>query len=127
MMEALYIEDDLIQQRLMTLYFQDMGIKLHLAGNGTDGLPTARKVLPSFIMADWFLPDLEGATLLRLIEEDTQLQHIPVIVITANPLILHDQHIFAQGAAACLIKPVNKSKIANVIQQILPNWPSAKP
>lgn len=59
-MEALYIEDDVVQQRLMALYLADMGIKLHLADNGTDGLGIAQKVLPSFILMDMHVPGLVG-------------------------------------------------------------------
>lgn len=117
-MEALYIEDNVIEQRLISLYMADMNIKLHLAGNGSDGLATAHKVLPSFIMMDMVIPDMDGETLLKLLKEDQQLQHIPIIIMTADLLIDRKMDVFELGATACLIKPVGKSVIAGMLKQL---------
>jgi len=117
-MEALYIEDNLIEQRLISLYMTDMNIKLHLVGNGSDGLVIAHKVLPSFIMMDMCIPDMDGETLLKLLKEDRQLQNIPVIIMTADLLIDRKVDVFGLGATACLIKPVSKSDIAGILRQL---------
>jgi CheY-like chemotaxis protein len=117
-MEALYIEDNVIEQRLMSLYFADMSITLHLAGNGSDGLAIAHKVLPSFIMMDMVIPDMDGATLLKVLKEDRQLQDIPIIIMTADLLIDKKVDVFGLGATACLIKPVSKSRIADILKQL---------
>lgn len=117
-MEALYIEDDPAQQRLMFLYLADLDIYLHLANTGNDGWALARKVLPSFIIIDLFLPDLDGDALLKLLKEDALLKEIPVIIVTAD-LLLHEKFdISGKGAVACLIKPVSKSKITGILEQI---------
>jgi CheY-like chemotaxis protein len=121
-MEALYIEDDPVQQRLMFLYMTGMDIKLHMADNGTDGLAIAHKVLPSFIITDLFVPGLDGITLLRVLKEDNRLQNIPVIVTTAD-LLIHDKFdVWSMGAAACLFKPVSRGKLEEILGQLFPNF-----
>ena len=117
-MEALYIEDDPVQQRLMFLYLTGMDIKLHLADNGNDGLAIAQKVLPSFIITDLFIPGLDGMTLVRLLKEDSRLQSIPVIILTADLLIHNKFDVWGMGAAACLFKPMSKSEIAGILKQL---------
>ena len=117
-MEALYIEDNPIEQRLMQLYLTDMGIKLHLAGGGFDGLGIAQKVLPSFIITDLNLPDIEGDTLIKLLRQCPQLKETPVIIATADLLAKEKYEISGIGVAACLIKPIGKSKLGAILRQL---------
>lgn len=117
-MEALYIEDNPIEQRLMQLYLQDMGITLHLAGNGSDGLAQARQVLPSFILMDIQLPDMDGITLLQLLQATPLLDKIPVIVTTADLLAQEKYNILETGIKACLNKPVTREKLGIILRQL---------
>lgn len=102
----------------MQLYLTDMSITLHLAGNGSEGLAMARNVLPSFIMMDLFLPDMDGSTLLTWLKNDQKLGNIPVIIITADLLANEKFNIFSAGAAACLIKPVIKNRLVDILSQL---------
>src|SRR5258705_12087791 len=45
------------------------------------------KVLPSFIMMDMGVPDMDGEVLLKLFMEDQRLRKIPVIIVTADLFI----------------------------------------
>lgn len=117
-MEALYIEDDLIQQRLMSLYLTDMDITLHLASTGKDGLSLIHKVLPSFIIMDLFLSDMDGIEVLKQLKENPRVKDIPVIVVSADLLIHKKFNLWDDGAWACLIKPVSKSQIAALVRQL---------
>lgn len=119
-MEALYIEDNLIEQRLMTLYMGDLGVKLHIAGTGSEGWTMAHKVLPSFIMMDMGMPDMDGETLLKLLKADYRVRHIPLIVITADLLIDRKVNIWDMGVVGCVIKPVSKSRLAGLLKQLFP-------
>jgi CheY-like chemotaxis protein len=118
-MEALYIEDNPIEQRLMQLYLTDMSIKLHLAGSGFDGLGIAQKVLPSFIITDLNLPDIEGDTLIKLLKQYPQLKETPVIITTADLLAKEKYDISGIGVTAYLIKPVSKAKLAAILRKLL--------
>jgi len=56
------------------------------ASDGTTGIELVRQHKPDLILLDLMMPGVDGFTLLDVIKNDGDLQHIPVIVITAKDL-----------------------------------------
>lgn len=123
-MEGLYIEDDKIQQLVMSATLAHLNVKLHLASSGMDGLGMAQKILPAFIIMDMGLPDVEGSILLKLFKKDVRVKDIPVIVTTADLLIHEKVNIWETGhaATACIFKPLTISKLADILKQLFEDF-----
>ena len=84
-MEVLYIEDNPTNIKLMQMFFaqQEQGVTLHIAQTAKAGLEKLSQQLPSLILMDIELPDLNGEQLVMKIKHDSHFKHIPVVAVTA--------------------------------------------
>ena len=93
---------------------------VHLAKNGQEGMEVARKVQPDLILSETELPIIDGFEMTRLIKEDSDIGHIPVILVTTqtnNEDIIKGMEL---GADDYVRKPfdieVLKSKVKRLIK-----------
>lgn len=67
------------------MFFAQQGqdITLHIAQTAQAGLEKLSQQLPALILMDIELPDLNGEQLAVKIKHDSNLQHIPIVAVTA--------------------------------------------
>jgi CheY-like chemotaxis protein len=83
------------------------------AGTGEEGLKLAREKRPNLITLDVMMPGMDGWTVLKTLKADPQLSSIPVVMIT----IADDRaRGLALGAADYLVKPVDRNRLAGVLE-----------
>lgn len=116
---VLLMEDSEINQLIMQRFFSNVGVTLHVANNGEDGLALARKVHPDIIIMDMHMPRMTGLEVIVQLRKDPVLAHIPVIAISADAF--HEQQDEAKNAGVneYLIKPIEFDRLYNVISQYL--------
>jgi CheY-like chemotaxis protein len=93
------------------------GWEIVTACNGADGLRAAAnsKPFPDAILMDVMMPDMDGPTTFRLMQQNPDLAGIPVLLLTAKVQGV-DQRRFADlGVAAVLFKPFNPLTLAEQI------------
>ena len=54
------------------------------ASSGSEGLVKAKAEQPDAILLDVMMPDLDGPTTFRKLQEETTTRHIPVLLLTAK-------------------------------------------
>jgi len=76
----LYIEDNPDNMRLVKRALEAKGYVLHGAPNGQTGLQMAESILPTVILLDINLPDIDGYEVARQIRKhrNSDLRHIPI-------------------------------------------------
>lgn len=124
---VLLMEDSEINQLIMERFFSHVGIALHVAANGEDGLRLARAVRPDIIILDMHMPRLSGREVIVQIRKDPDLAHIPVIAISADAF--HEQQAEAKSAGVneYLIKPIEFDRLYNVIDHYIREAREQKP
>ncbi len=93
------------------------GWEIVTACNGADGLRAAAnsRPFPDAILMDVMMPDMDGPTTFRLMQQNPDLAGIPVVLLTAKVQGV-DQRRFADlGVAAVLFKPFNPLTLAEQI------------
>jgi len=70
------------------------------------------------IILDWWLPDMNGADFLRLLNADPNLADIPVAVCTGDDRIR--QEATALGAKYVFLKPVEPTDLVDVLDDHCP-------
>ncbi len=93
------------------------GWEIVTACNGADGLRAAAnsRPFPDAILMDVMMPDMDGPTTFRLMQQNPDLAGIPVLLLTAKVQGV-DQRRFADlGVAAVLFKPFNPLTLAEQI------------
>jgi DNA-binding response OmpR family regulator len=75
------------------------------ASNGEEGVENARQHQPDLVISDIFMPVINGYELLEIFKKDTELQHIPVLMLTAKTSIDEINLAMKKGAAGYVTKP----------------------
>lgn len=116
----LYIEDHPSNIRLMREVLKPYS-QLHLVTHSDPfvGLYHARTQLPDVIVLDINLPGISGLDLVKILKQDKETQHIPVIALSAN-VMPHDIERGKQcGFDEYLTKPLEIDKLLAALNHFL--------
>jgi CheY-like chemotaxis protein len=80
----LVVDDDKDVVRLMQGYLDQSGYEVLLAYNGESALQIIRREHPDLVLIDLMLPKRDGLEITRLLRNDPNLKHIPIIMLTAR-------------------------------------------
>ena len=110
----LIIEDDPAFAGILQEFARDKNFKTLIALRGDEGLQYARQYKPSAIILDMGLPIMNGWDLLKIIQHDDTLSHIPIHIISATdgPAASGDDIL------SYTTKPVEKKELENVLSSI---------
>jgi len=115
----LVIEDDELSRKL----FRDL---LRLEGYATietrmaaDGLELARQRLPSLVLLDIRLPDMDGVTALRQLRRMPETRHLPVIAVTASVMPVERSQVISAGFDGFLVKPLDIDRLIEEVRSTL--------
>jgi len=83
------------------------------------GINLAKEFVPNLILMDIGLPGMNGIQAFHEIRTIPELQHIPIVALTAS-VMLHDrQIIMANGFDAFVAKPINEEEVLTLISEVL--------
>ncbi len=110
----LIIEDDSAFAGILQEFARDKNFKTIVALRGDEGLEYARQYKPSAIILDMGLPVVNGWDLLKILQNDDTLSHIPIHIISATdgPVTSGDDRL------SYITKPVGKKELENVLSSI---------
>jgi len=89
------------------------------APDGNEGISMARKFRPNLILMDIALPGIDGIETFNTIRNDSQLQHIPIIALTASAMTSDRETILAFGLDAYIAKPIDDKLFFKTINGVL--------
>ena len=90
-----------------------------LAENGKAGLVMVRKEIPDFILTDVTMPVMDGLSMIHEIKQDTTLNNIPVMILSAKASVEDQQRGFDEGIVAYITKPFSTTYLLGRIEAIL--------
>jgi signal transduction histidine kinase/ActR/RegA family two-component response regulator len=111
---VLVIDDDAAVRDLMSRFIGKLGLNVIAVPNGEEGLRIAKQVRPLVITLDVILPDCDGWSVLNKLKTDPELSNIPVIMVT---IVDNEALGFDLGASNYLIKPVDRERLAILIEK----------
>jgi len=81
----LYVDDDPDIREIVEMSLGlDGRLLVSTSAGGEHALATMRSERPDLVVLDVMMPGMDGPTILRRMREDPDLQHIPVIFMTAK-------------------------------------------
>jgi len=110
----LVIDDDPAVRDLMSRFLGKLGFNVLTVGSGDEGLRLAKRVRPAVITLDVVMHDCDGWSVLRRLKADAELSKIPVIMVT---IVDNEAMGLDLGAANYLIKPVDRERLAVLIEK----------
>ena len=89
------------------------------AHDGAEGYSLARRVLPDLVITDVMMPEVDGFELCRKIKEDPDIDHVPVIFLTARADLQGKVEGFDVGADAYLTKPFEPEELIARVESLI--------
>ena len=89
------------------------------AANGREALDSLLQEIPDLIITDVMMPDMNGIELCRIIKENIDTCHIPVIMLTALGEIEHRIEGLETGADSYIAKPFHSRHLRIRIEKLL--------
>lgn len=110
--DILVVDDTPANLQLLTGMLKDCGYKVRPALSGELALQTARHSPPDLILLDITMPGLSGYEVAEQLKQDTQLQKIPIIFISALTETLDKVRAFTVGGVDYVTKPFQYEEVA---------------
>ena len=119
MKTILIVEDNEKNMKLVRDILRHNGFATLEATTGLDGVQLAREHRPDLVLMDIQLPDIDGIEALRRIREESALDRVPVIAVSASVMPDDQQKIVTSGFDAFVIKPINLKQFLETIKRHL--------
>ncbi|WP_370390036.1 ATP-binding protein [uncultured Winogradskyella sp.] len=93
--------------------------KVIFAQNGEEGLTMANETIPDIIITDVMMPVMDGFELTQKLQNSTQTNHIPIIMLTSKAMQEDKIAGIGSGADAYLTKPFQKEELLLRMQKLI--------
>jgi CheY-like chemotaxis protein len=111
-------EDDI--REIATISLEAVGgWRVSSASSGADGIAKAIAGRPDAILLDVMMPDMDGPTTFKCLQDDPQTRDIPVILLTAKAHTADRQRLEQIGVAGLLTKPFDPMMLSAQVAAIL--------
>jgi len=112
---VLIVEDDERFAKVLLDFAREKNFKAIVTQRGDSALSLARDYLPSAILLDIDLPDIDGFTVLDRLKRDPNTRHIPVHVMSS---LRERERALRQGAISYINKPVGRDALQEEFKRI---------
>ncbi|MCO4760096.1 MAG: response regulator [Myxococcales bacterium] len=93
--------------------------KVMAAPDGLKGLELAQRERPDLIVTDLMMPGIDGLELTRRLREDSDLSHIPIVMLTARGALEDRVAGIETGVNAYLQKPFSARELLSTVRSLL--------
>lgn len=127
MSRVLVIDDESIVGVILRLAFDARGHETVVAEDGRIGIALVRAENPDAIVLDLMMPGLSGYDVLGVIRDATDMEQVPVLVLTAVTLSRELERCLSGGADAVMTKPFDPRDVADAVDTLLSARAPARP
>jgi len=89
------------------------------AKNGKEGLHLAKTLNPDVIITDIMMPEMDGMEMTKILKEDFNTSHIPVIMLTSKSNLRDQIEGIETGAEAYILKPFSMEYLKTVASNLI--------
>ena len=119
---VLVVDDSNLIRELMRLTLGPMGFTLDFAPTGEQALNQVNQHKYDLIFLDATLPGMDGYKVCKTIKANKTMRQIPIIMLTSRGAA-NDKVLGAMaGTNAYLVKPIDRVKLVEAIQKLLPGY-----
>jgi CheY-like chemotaxis protein len=116
----LVVEDNHVNQKVVTAVLRKRGFSIELANDGQEALSKLEKSAPfDLVLMDVQMPVLDGLEATRLIRKDARWSHLPIIAMTAHAMNGDKERCLEAGMNGYISKPVHPSLLLSTVDEFL--------
>jgi signal transduction histidine kinase/ActR/RegA family two-component response regulator len=119
---VLLVEDNKANQMFMSIILKKLKLEFDIANDGLEAIKAFNSKQYDLILMDENMPNLNGIEATKKIlkiEKEKNLDHTPIIALTANALKGDRERFLEAGMDEYLTKPINKEKLASTIDNFI--------
>jgi CheY-like chemotaxis protein len=111
-------EDDIREVAALSLE-ATAGWEILTASSGAEGISIATIQKPDAILMDVMMPGVDGPTTFKFMQENSAINRIPVLLLTAKVQGVDQRRFAGLGLAGVLFKPFDPLTLAEQISEAL--------
>jgi len=118
---ALVVEDNLINQKLIEKLLVDLGVRVTLASNGLEAFNLVKANRFDIIFMDIQMPVMSGVEATEKIlefEKSKNRKHTPIVALTANVISGDKEKYLSAGMDMYLKKPIEIEELIEILKDI---------
>ena len=121
--QKILIVDDELNMRFLLKEaleeFEDKGVGLLEAENGSDAIEFIRTEKPELVILDIVMPVMDGFEVCDIIKNELGLKNIYILILSAKTQNLDIQYGKELGADRYMTKPFDSDKLVEVVSKVL--------
>lgn len=118
-LKILAMDDSPTVQKLLKMVLEEEGYDVICASDGIEGIDRAKKEHPSIILIDFVMPKMNGFQVCKIIKEDPDLKHIPIILVTSKGDEVGSKFVKMLGITEYLTKPFQPNDLIAKISEVI--------
>src|SRR5687767_13567842 len=103
--KLLLADDSIAIQKVIDLTFTDEGMEVTTVGDGRDALERLNQCRPDIVLADVFMPGVDGYALCRYIKDNKRFDGVPVMLLVGSFEPFDEAEARRAGADDVVTKP----------------------
>jgi diguanylate cyclase (GGDEF)-like protein len=112
MSKILIVDDEPTIVELLEEHLRSEGYETNHAYSGEEALQYLDTDVPDLVLLDLMLPGMDGYEVCRLMQKDSRLNHIPVIMLTARSAVQNRVLGYQRGADDYVVKPFDPDELS---------------
>ena len=116
--DILVVDDEASVVEVVSLYLKREGYRVRVARDGRQALDAIRDHLPSLVVLDVMLPQIDGLEIMRRLRADPT-SDIPVILLTARSQEMDRIYGLDLGADDYVTKPFSPAELVSRVKAVL--------
>ncbi|MCB1481012.1 MAG: response regulator [Rhodobiaceae bacterium] len=117
--KIMIVEDNELNMKLFHDLLKANGFDVVGTHDGRQAVELARGERPDLILMDIQLPEVSGLDVTAWLKDDDELQHIPVIAVTAFAMKGDEERIREGGCEAYISKPISVGKFIETVKHFV--------
>jgi CheY-like chemotaxis protein len=103
--KLLLADDSITIQKVVDLTFADEGVNVLCVSNGREAIEALTEFSPDVVLADVFMPEMNGYEVCEYIKQHDKFKHIPVMLLVGSFEPFDEEEARRVGANDTLTKP----------------------
>lgn len=122
----LIIDDTFDNRMIAQMVLQNAGVHVYTAATATEALAVLESVIPTAILLDIRIPQMNGIELLRVLRAYPETAHIPVIAFTALAMEGDRERFLAEGFDGYISKPFDVLTLFAQVREVVNRHPTSR-
>jgi len=119
-LRVLIVDDEIAFGNVMREVLVSFGLDVRVAVRADEALAEMRRDAPDLLMIDVMMPEVDGLSLIRMVQKEPAWLGIPILVISARTGQVDQHEALFAGADAFLAKPFTAEELRRALRPFLP-------